>query len=126
MRPLRLQVQLQTVLVDIEKQGDDAAREYNREILSELAEEIRHKDIIVQTPAELLGVFKCKEYSNTAYYAGPFTLGPNMNIRVKVCPSLRPSRHQASAANFRCHTRISAVGKQFPDDTITTSRSGEC
>ena len=73
------------MLVDIEKQGDEADREFNREILSELVEEIRHKDIVVQTPAELLGVFKCKEYSNTAYYAGPFTVGPNMNIRVKVC-----------------------------------------
>ena len=84
MRYLRLQVQLQTVFVDIEKQGKDADQEFNREILSELVEEIRHKDIVVQTPAELLGIFKCKEYSNTAYYAGPFTVGPNMNIRVKV------------------------------------------
>ena len=80
---------LQTVFVDIEKQKDkEADREYNREILSELVEEIGHKDIVVQTPAELLGVFKCKEYSNTAYYAGPFTVGPDMNIRVKVEPSL--------------------------------------
>lgn len=83
-RCLPLQVQLQTVFVDIEKQGKEAGQEFNREILSELVEEIRHKDIVVQTPAELLGVFKCKEYSNTAYYAGPFTVGPNMNIRVKV------------------------------------------
>ena len=78
------QVHVQTVFVDIEKQGNRADQEYNREILSELVEEIRHKDIVVRTPAELLGVFKCKEYSNTAYYAGPFTVGPNMNIRVKV------------------------------------------
>ena len=79
-----MQVQLQTVFVDIERQGKEADQVFNREILSELVEEIRHKDVVVQTPAELLGVFKCKEYSNTAYYAGPFTVGPNMNIRVKV------------------------------------------
>lgn len=80
---------LQTVFVDIEKQKDkEADQEYNREILSELVEEIRNRDTTVQTPAELLGVFKCKEYSNTAYYAGPFTVGPDMNIRVKVKPSL--------------------------------------
>lgn len=77
-------MRLQTVFVDIDKQGKEADQEYNREILSELVEEFRHKDIVVQTPSELLGVFKCKEYSNTAYYAGPFTVGPNMNIRVKV------------------------------------------
>jgi hypothetical protein len=84
-----VQVSLQTILVDIEKRKDrEADREYNKEILYELVEEIRHKEIVVQTPAELLGGFKCKEYSNTAYYAGPFTVGPDMNIRVKVKPSL--------------------------------------
>lgn len=72
------------MFVDIEKQGQTEDQECNREILSELVEEIRHRDITVQTPSELLGVFKSREYSNTAYYAGPFTVGPDMNIRVKV------------------------------------------
>ena len=80
-----VQVYLLTVSVDIDNQGsNDASQEYNKEILDELVEEIRHKHISVQTPSELLGVFKCKEYSNTAYYAGPFTISPDMNIRVKV------------------------------------------
>ena len=88
---IAVQVYLQTVSVDIDNKGsNDAGQEYNKEILSELVEDIRHREFSVQTPAELLGVFKCKEYSNTAYYAGPFTIGPDMNIRVKVCGPSKP------------------------------------
>ena len=94
-----MQVYLQTVSVDIDNQGsNDASQDYNKEILDELVEEIRHKQISVQTPSELLGVFKCKEYSNTAYYAGPFTVGPDMNIRVKVCGPLVPLFASAHSA----------------------------
>ena len=53
-------------------------------VLRKLLTGVKHKQTDVQKPAGLLGLFKCKEYSNTAYYAGPFTIGNMMTMRVKV------------------------------------------
>lgn len=59
-------------------------------VLRKVLAQVKHKTTHVQKPAGLLGLFKCKEYSNTAYYAGPFTIGNMMTMRVKV-RSIYPS-----------------------------------
>ena len=38
----------------------------------------------VSDPLDLLGAFKAKEYSATAYYSGPFRIADTMTIKVKV------------------------------------------
>jgi hypothetical protein len=62
---------------------------------------VKHRRTDVETPAEFLGACKCKEYSNTAYYAGPFTIGNIMNIRVKVICSFRVESNAAESVPSR-------------------------
>ncbi len=75
---------LHVISLDNAASGRQEEKEVNARMLSKLLKGVKHKQTHVQTPAELLGLFKCKEYSNTAYYAGPFTIGNMMTMRVKV------------------------------------------
>lgn len=79
-----LQVSLHIISLDNAASGRQEEKQFNTKVLADLTKEVKHKETHVQTPAELLGMFKCKEYSNTAYYAGPFTIGNMMTIRIKV------------------------------------------
>lgn len=95
------QVSLHIISLDNAASGRQDEKQLNLRVLDELKKEVKHKQVHVQTPAELLGLFKCKEYSNTAYYAGPFTIGNMMTIRVKVMVNCT-----VSSAHFSCGKAI--------------------
>ena len=46
--------------------------------------QVRHKFRSVSQAVDLLGALSTREYSHTAYYSGPFTIGDMMTIKVKV------------------------------------------
>ncbi|BDA44905.1 X-ray repair cross-complementing protein 5 [Coccomyxa sp. Obi] len=77
-------VSLHVISLDNAASGRQEEKEVNMTVLRKLLTQVKHKVTYVQRPAGLLGLFKCKEYSNTAYYAGPFTIGNMMTVRVKI------------------------------------------
>lgn len=79
-----VQVLLHMISIDNAASERQATKMANQALIEDLIKGVKHKLTTVSTPAELLGAFKCKEYSNTAYYAGPFTIANKINIRVKV------------------------------------------
>lgn len=63
-----------------------AAKKANFELLNRILGGVTHNIRHVGDPLDLLGAFKSKEYSATAYYSGPFRIADTMTIKVKVVP----------------------------------------
>jgi len=61
-----------------------AAKRSNNELLNRILGGVTHTMRHVSDPLDLLGTFKSKEYSATAYYSGPFRIADTMTIKVKV------------------------------------------
>ena len=63
-----------------------AAKKANFELLNRILGGVTHNIRHVGDPLDLMGAFKSKEYSATAYYSGPFRIADTMTIKVKVEP----------------------------------------
>lgn len=61
-----------------------AAKKSNYQLLHRILGGVTHTLRRVSDPLDLLGAFKAKEYSATAYYSGPFRIADTMTIKVKV------------------------------------------
>jgi hypothetical protein len=79
---------LQVISVDVPQYDSQfaAAKKANFELLNKILGGVTHNIRHVGDPLDLLGAFKSKEYSATAYYSGPFRIADTMTIKVKVVP----------------------------------------
>lgn len=79
---------LQVISVDVPQYDSQfaAAKKANFELLNRILGGVTHNIRHVGDPLDLLGAFKSKEYSATAYYSGPFRIADTMTIKVKVVP----------------------------------------
>lgn len=77
---------LQVISVDVPQYDSQfaAAKTSNFELLNRVLGGVTHTIRHVGDPLDLLGAFKSKEYSATAYYAGPLRIADAMTIKVKV------------------------------------------
>ncbi len=64
------------------------SKDANLNMLDKLLSAVRHSIKRLRSETDILGVFKAKEYSHTAYFTGEFKLSESMHIKVKVCMSL--------------------------------------
>lgn len=78
---------MQVISVDVPQYDAQfaAAKQSNYGLLNRIMGEVHHTIRHVGDPLDLLGAFKAREYSSTAYYSGPFTIADSMTIKVKVC-----------------------------------------
>ena len=76
----------QVISVDVPQYDSQfaAAKKSNYQLLNRILGEVTHTLRHVSDPLDLLGTFKAKEYSATAYYSGPFKIADTMTIKVKV------------------------------------------
>ena len=83
-----LPLNLQVISVDVPQYDSQfaAAKKANFELLNKILGGVTHNIRHVGDPLDLLGAFKSKEYSATAYYSGPFRIADTMTIKVKVVP----------------------------------------
>ena len=79
---------LQVISVDVPQYDSQfaAAKKANFELLNRILGGVTHNIRHVGDPLDLLGAFKSKEYSATAYYSGPCRIADTMTIKVKVVP----------------------------------------
>lgn len=79
-------MQLDVVSIDEPKRDAEwrDVKVANLEALGRILPEVRHTVRKVCSPIELLGAFRFKEYTHTAYYTGPLTVASSMTISVKV------------------------------------------
>ena len=77
---------MQVISVDVPQYDAQfaAAKRSNTGLLNRILGEVKHHTRHVSDPLDLLGAFKAKEYSSTAYFTGPFTIADSMTIKVKV------------------------------------------
>lgn len=77
---------MQVISVDVPQYDAQfaAAKQSNNGLLNRILGEVHHTLRHVSDPLDLLGAFKAREYSSTAYYSGPFTIADSMTIKVKV------------------------------------------
>ena len=77
---------MQVISVDVPQYDAQfsAAKKGNFELLNRILGGITSTIRHVSDPLDLLGAFKSKEYSATAYYSGPFRIADSMTIKVKV------------------------------------------
>lgn len=80
---------LQVISVDVPQYDAQfaTAKKSNRDLLDRILQGVTHTIRHVSDPLDLLGTFKSKEYSATAYYSGPFRIADTMTIKVKVLPN---------------------------------------
>ena len=85
----------QVISVDVPQYDSQfaAAKKSNYQLLNRILGGVTHTLRHVSDPLDLLGTFKAKEYSATAYYSGPFRIADTMTIKVKVA--------RAESANSR-------------------------
>lgn len=76
----------QVISVDVPQYDSQfaAAKKSNFQLLNRILGGVTHALRRVSDPLDLLGAFKAKEYSATAYYSGPFRIADTMTIKVKV------------------------------------------
>ena len=68
------------------QEGSQAeAKDANLQMLNRVLSAVRHTVKRLHSETEILGVFRAKEYSHTAYFTGEFKLSSSMHIKVKVC-----------------------------------------
>ena len=60
------------------------SKEANLKMLDKLLSAVRHTIKRLRSETDMLGVFKAKEYSHTAYFSGEFKLSASMHLKVKV------------------------------------------
>ncbi|KAL0036571.1 hypothetical protein WJX79_000925 [Trebouxia sp. C0005] len=79
-------VRMEVISVDVPQYDSQfaAAKKANFELLNRILGGVTHNIRHVGDPLDLLGAFKSKEYSATAYYSGPFRIADTMTIKVKV------------------------------------------
>ena len=77
---------MQVISVDVPQYDAQfsAAKRGNFELLNRILGGITSTIRHVSDPLDLLGAFKSKEYSATAYFSGPFRIADSMTIKVKV------------------------------------------
>ena len=96
---------MQVISVDVPQYDAQfaAAKQSNNGLLNRILGEVHHTLRHVSDPLDLLGAFKAREYSSTAYYSGPFTIADSMTIKVKVvrfvpsCLHFMPAPHACTS-----------------------------
>lgn len=68
----------------VQESRQDQSRDANLQMLHRVLSAVRHTVKRLRSETEILGVFKAKEYSHTAYFTGEFKLSNAMHIKVKV------------------------------------------
>ncbi|KAK9840417.1 hypothetical protein WJX74_009567 [Apatococcus lobatus] len=69
----------------LQESTQNHSRDANLQVLHRVLSAVRHTVKRLRSETEILGVFKAKEYSHTAYFTGEFRLSNAMHIKVKVC-----------------------------------------
>ena len=114
---------MQVISVDVPQYDAQfaAAKQSNNGLLNRILGEVHHTLRHVSDPLDLLGAFKAREYSSTAYYSGPFTIADSMTIKVKVIrfvPHACASCLHLMLAPYACVAGLMTKAEQLDPNTI--------
>ncbi|KAL3159758.1 ATP-dependent DNA helicase II subunit 2 [Trebouxia sp. C0009 RCD-2024] len=111
-------IRMEVISVDVPQYDSQfaAAKKSNFQLLNRILGGVTHTLRHVSDPLDLLGAFKAKEYSATAYYSGPFRIADTMTIKVKVT---KKSSHEKfpSTAKYSDRSRAADASHTVSLDT---------